>query len=351
MNLFLRPDDANRLPVSLLTGFLGSGKTTLLNRVIQHPDMARTAVIVNEFGDTPLDQHFIERSDGEVEVLANGCLCCNVQGDLEGALGKLFARREGGDVPAFDRLVIETSGLADPAPIMQMFLNKPLILDNFRLDAVIATLDAIHGLRQLREHGEAVKQAAMADRLVMTKTDLANREGIGELSQELSRLNPRAPLLRIQQGGIVPSAIFGAGAEDLRIPASSADPRPIVEDCVDAREDAGGHSAHERRHLHGIDCFSLTFDEPVEWRGFSRWLTALKIRHADQLLRVKGILNLVGEDFPVAIHGVHHVFHPPVRLARRTAEDSRSRIVFITRELTHAQVEADWRAFRAANPP
>lgn len=350
MSLFLQPDEANRLPVSLLTGFLGSGKTTLLNRLIQHPEMARTAIIVNEFGDTPLDQHFIERSEGEVAVLANGCLCCNVQGDLEVALGTMFARREGGDVPAFDRLIIETSGLADPAPIMQLFLNKPLIVDNFRLDAVIATLDAIHGLRQLREHDEAVKQAAMADRLVITKTDLASGEDIDELALQLSRLNPRAPVVRTVQGSIVPSRLFGAGLEDPRGEASSAGPRPPDQVSVKAREDDGGNPRHTRHHLQGIDCFSLTFDEPIEWRGFSRWLTALKIRHADHLLRVKGILNFIGEEGPVAIHGVHHVFHPPVRLMRRAGDDPRSRIVFITRGLTRDEVQADWRAFRAANP-
>ena len=173
MSYFLAPESGSRLPVSLLTGFLGSGKTTLLNKLLKHEQMARTAVVINEFGDVPLDQLFIEETDGEVTVLANGCLCCDVQGDLEGVIGRLFARRERAEVPAFDRMLIETSGLADPAPIMQMLLNQPLIVDNFRLDAVVTTVDAVNARRQLADHEEAQNQVALADRLVVTKTDLA----------------------------------------------------------------------------------------------------------------------------------------------------------------------------------
>ncbi len=313
----------DRLPVSLLTGFLGSGKTTLLNRLLQHPDMSKAAVVINEFGDIALDQHFIESSDGEVTVLANGCLCCDVQGDLQGVVGTLFGKRGRGEVPAFDRMLIETTGLADPAPIMQMLLNQPLVVDNFRLDAVVTTVDAVHGMRQLREHPEAVKQAALADRLVVTKTDLAPAADVDALVHRLARLNARAPVLQAQDRGIAPSQLFGADAEDL---------------AHDRTFDAG--DAHV--HLDGVATFSLTIDEPVQWSGFSRWLTAFKIRHADQLLRVKGILNVAGVEEPVAIHGVHHVFHPPVRLPRRPDRDPRSRIVFITRGLSREEVAADW---------
>jgi len=327
MGPVLQPHSIDRLPVSLLTGFLGSGKTTLLNRLLQHPDMARTAVVINEFGDIALDQHFIERSDGEVTVLANGCLCCDVQGDLQGVVGTLFGKRERGEVPAFDRMLIETTGLADPAPIMQMLLNQPLVVDNFRLDAVVTTVDALHGMRQLREHPEAVKQAALADRLVVTKTDLAQASDVAELVQQLARLNARAPVLQGHDRGIAPSQLFGADAVEF-----DHDEPPVRE------------TAHD--HLAGVATFSLTIDEPVEWGGFSRWLTALKIRHADRLLRVKGILNVAGVEDPVAIHGVHHVFHPPVSLPRRASRDPRSHIVFITRGLSREAVEADWHAAR-----
>ncbi len=327
MSLVLQPHSIDRLPVSLLTGFLGSGKTTLLNRLLQHPDMARTAVVINEFGDIALDQHFIERSDGEVTVLANGCLCCDVQGDLQGVVGTLFGKRERGEVPAFDRMLIETTGLADPAPIMQMLLNQPLVVDNFRLDAVVTTVDALHGMRQLREHPEAVKQAALADRLVVTKTDLAQAAEVAELVQQLARLNARAPVLQAHDRGIAPSQLFGADAGELAL-----EDLPVRE------------APHD--HLAEVATFTLTIEEPVQWSGFSRWLTALKIRHADRLLRVKGILNVAGVEDPVAIHGVHHVFHPPVRLPRSAGRDSRSRIVFITRGLSREAVEADWREAR-----
>ena len=327
MSLILQPYSTDRLPVSLLTGFLGSGKTTLLNRLLQHPLMAKTAIVINEFGDIALDQHFIEKSDGEVTVLANGCLCCDVRGDLEGVVGTLFAKRERGEVPGFDRMLIETTGLADPAPIMQMLLSQPLIVDNFRLDAVVTTVDAVHGMRQLREHPEAVKQAALADRLVMTKTDLADAAEVTALMFQLAQLNSRAPVLHAQEGDIAPSQLFGADAEEF------VHDEPLV------------HAApHD--HLLGVATFCLTIDEPLQWRGFSRWLTALKIRHADRLLRVKGILNVAGEADAVAIHGVHHVFHPPVRLPRRAGRDPRSRIVFITRGLSRKEVEADWHEAR-----
>ncbi|HXQ51613.1 MAG TPA: GTP-binding protein [Stellaceae bacterium] len=332
MSIFAKANARDRLPVSLVTGFLGSGKTSLLNRLLRHPEMANTAIVINEFGEIALDQHFIERSDGEVVVMANGCLCCTVQGDLEGVVGTLFGKRAAGAVPSFDRMLIETTGLADPAPIMQLLLSKPLIVDNFALDAVVATIDAVHGARQLEEHGEAVKQAALADRLVVTKTDLAAADAVEELVSRLAAMNPSATIARLPHGDLAPGALFGASLHGpggrMRDPASWL---------------GGDHD--EREHLHGIDTFALTIARPVEWRAFSRWLTRIKIRHADDLLRVKGIVNVAGEDGMVAIHGVHHVFHPPVRLERRSGDDATSRIVFITRGTASDQIEAEWRAF------
>ena len=335
MSLF--PDAAarERLPVSLVTGFLGSGKTTLINRLLRHPEMANTAIVVNEFGEVALDQHFIERSDGEIVVMANGCLCCTVQGDLEGVVGTLFGRRRSGDIPAFDRLLIETTGLADPAPIMQLLLSKPLIAENFALDAVIATVDAIHGLRQMHEQDKAVKQAAIADRLVITKTDLAAGGDVDLLARVVADMNPSASVFRLPQDDIGPAQLFGAALVDRR---------GRLRD-LDAWLGSERRGADEHAHLHDIDSFALVADQPVEWRAFSQWLTRIKIRHADRLLRVKAILSVAGEDAKIAIHGVHHVFHPPVRLQRRGDEDQMSRIVFITRGGARAEIEADWRAF------
>jgi G3E family GTPase len=324
MSLFPEAAAHPRLPVALVTGFLGSGKTTLINRLLRHPGMANTAIVVNEFGEVALDQHFIERSDGEVVVMANGCLCCTVQGDLEGVVGSLYGRR-GGDLPAFDRLVIETTGLADPAPIMQLLLSKPIIAENFSLDAVVTTIDAIHGLRQLGEHDEAVKQAALADRIVVTKTDLADA---GAVTRHLAGMNPGATLLRLPGDEVGPAELFGAAQRD---PA----------------EWLGG-AANTPAHLHGIETFALIADRPLAWRGFSQFLTRTKIRHGERLLRVKGIVSIAGEDTKIAIHGVHHVFHPPTKLPRTAGEDTVSRIVFITRGDVRDEIEAAWLSLPAA---
>ena len=331
-SLFAAPRANARLPVSLVTGFLGSGKTTLINRLLRHKDMAATAIVINEFGEIALDQHFIERSDGEVVVMANGCLCCTVQGDLEAVVGTLFARRDRGEIPSFDRLLVETTGLADPAPIMQILLGQPLLAETFELDAVVATVDAMHGLRQLDEHEEAVKQAALADRLVITKTDLADA---APLTERLARLNPAAQIMRLPRDEVGPAQLFGAALVD-----RSGRVRD-VEAWLGAHEGEPGHA-----HLHGIETFALVIDRPVSWRHFQRWLTRLKVAHADALLRVKGILSIEGEAAPIAIHGVHHVFHPPVALPWQAA-DGTSRIVFITRGLSRERVEQDWRAFAA----
>jgi G3E family GTPase len=319
MSHFLPPDPGTRLPVSLLTGFLGSGKTALLNRLLRLPAMARTAILINEFGDVALDQLFVESSDGEVSVLPNGCLCCDVRDDLEGAIGTLFGRRDRGGSPAFDRMLIETTGLADPAPIMQMLLNQPLIVENFRLDAVVTTVDALHGARQLREHPEAVNQVALADRLVVTKTDLADDAAVSELVAGVRQINAAAPVRHVPREAVSPLDLFGRNDRHIPLPAA----------------------VHQ--HLHGIETFSLTCEQPVDWRAFSNWLTALKTRHADQLLRVKGVLYVADEPDPVAINGVHHVFHPPMRLARADLSLPQSTIVFITRGLSRQDVEPGWR--------
>jgi G3E family GTPase len=320
MTIFLPSESGSRLPVSLITGFLGSGKTTLLNRLLRHAEMARTAIIINEFGDVALDQMFVERREGDVAVLANGCLCCAAQDDFEGAVGTLFSKRESGNVLAFDRMMIETSGLADPGPIMQMLLNRPIITDNLRLDTVVATIDALHAERQLREHEEAVNQVALSDRLVITKTDLVDATEPKALIEILRGLNPSATMMQASEDDIGPSAVFGAGHSRLSPPPPEA----------------------SHAHSHGINCFSLIIDEPVHYRPFSAWLNALKIRYADQLLRVKGIVHVAGEDAPIAIHGVHHVFHPPVRV-HKTGAGEVSQLVFITRGLARETVEADFR--------
>src|SRR5262249_53157998 len=212
MSLFERDKSAERLPVSLITGVLGSGKTTLLNRLLRHDDMKDSAVIINEYGEVSLDHLLVERVDGEVAVLASGCICCTVRSDLEETLRGLLVRRDHGEVPPFRRILVETTGLADPAPILQLLLNNPLVPHFLRLDAVVTTVDAVNAVHQLDEHFEAVKQVALADRLLITKRDLA--ADIASLELRLSRLNPGATMDSVAHGEIDPARLFGAGLID-----------------------------------------------------------------------------------------------------------------------------------------
>jgi G3E family GTPase len=348
VGLFDEDKSAERLPVSVITGFLGSGKTTLLNRLLRHAGMGDSAVIINEFGEIALDHLLVERIEGEVAVMASGCVCCSLRSDLEATIRDLLVRRDRGAVPPFARVLVETTGLADPAPIVQLLLNNPLVSHYVRLDTVVTTIDAAHGARQLDEHAEAVKQVALADRLLLTKTDLAEPASIEALRRRLAALNPAAPATVVSHGDIQPDMLFGAALFD---PASKTPDvrRWLAEDAYRSREDGdvpgGGHAGHRHdhdhdRHASDIAAFCLSFVEPFEWDVLSRWLWHVRQSVGDDLLRVKGILNLREEDRPVAIHGVHHIFHPPVILQAWPDDDRRSRIVFITRGISQAELEA-----------
>jgi G3E family GTPase len=330
LSLFDRDKSAERTPVSLITGFLGSGKTTLINRLLRHPGMADSAVIVNEFGEIGLDHLLIASLAGEVAVMANGCICCTVRSDLEETLRGLLAQRDAGEIPYFSRVLVESTGLADPAPIVQMLLNNPLVSHFARLDAVVTTVDAIHGAQQLDRHPEAVKQVALADRLLLTKTDLADDAA---LRQRLAALNPAAPAIAVQHGAIDPDQLFGAALFD---PArKQADVARWLKEAAYHRHD---HD-HRHAHSHDIEAFCLTFDAPMEWETASTWLALLRHRRGADLLRVKGILHLAEHATPVVVHGVHHIFHPPIQLDSWPDADRRSRIVFITHGLPRAEIE------------
>jgi G3E family GTPase len=332
--------DRDRLPVALLTGFLGSGKTTLLNRILQDARLAETAVAINEFGEMALDQHFIDHGEDKTVVMANGCLCCTVSGDLDDAVMRIFTRRQSGELPQFKRLVIETSGLADPAPILQALLNNPVLSRLFRVDAVVTTVDGVFGRRQLADNDEAAKQVALADRLVLTKPDLADPGERDRLRAALRELNPAAPIVTARDGVADVDSLFSPLFLD---PASDFS---AVADLL-AQYAAG--AAHEHAHHAAAPHYSasiatlcLTAETPLEWESFRVWLHRLKIRRSENLLRVKGILNVAGETRPIVVQGVHHVFHEPVALKRWPDADRRSRLVLITRDLKRDELLQGW---------
>jgi G3E family GTPase len=338
MSLFDQERSGERIPVSVITGYLGSGKTTLLNRLLRHPGMGDSAVIINEFGEVPLDHLLVEAVEGEVAVMASGCVCCTMRSDLAETLRGLLARRDAGEIPPFRRVLIETTGLADPAPIVQLLLNNPLLNRFVRLDAVATTVDAVHGTAQLDEAPEPVKQAAIADRLLLTKTDLVKAEELAGLTERLRRLNPGAHLHAVLHGEIDPEKLFGAA------PFDATGKPPDVQAWINEPAYHGAHHHHDHGHHDArVAAFCLSFDEPLEWDALSEWLARLRRWHGEHLLRVKGILNLAGESAPVVIHGVHHVFHPPVQLRAWPDADRRSRIVFITRDLGRAALEESLR--------
>jgi G3E family GTPase len=339
--------DSTALPVSVITGFLGSGKTTLLNALIAHPAMGETAVLINEFGEVGLDHLLVRKIDETIVLLNSGCLCCSVRGDMITALRDLFLKRVRGEVPPFVRAVIETTGLADPAPIIHTLMSDPLLGARYRLDGVIATIDAVHGVGQLDAHAEAVKQAAMADRLVLTKCDLAAADTVDALKARLKHLNPAAPLLRADHGEVPPSALFPAGLYDPATKTSNVAGWLNAEAYEESGHDhahAHEHGADVNRHDDRIRAFCLAFDEPLDWERFLRWMEILQSARGESLLRIKGVLNVMGQERPVVIHGVQHVFHPPAVLPAWPSADRSSRVVFITRDLGRAAVEAAWRA-------
>ncbi len=328
------------IPVFVVTGFLGSGKTTLLNRLVRHPGLADTAVIVNEFGEVGIDHLLVESSLENTVLLASGCLCCTVRGDLIDTLGDLAANRDAGEVPAFARVVIETTGLADPAPVLQTLMGEPTVTARYRLAGVVTTVDAVHGSGQLDEHPEPLKQAAVADVVVMTKTDIAPPNSVAALRARLRRISPVAPILEVVEGDVDPDHLFtGLGtADDLDV-------------RLDRIEGAAKNSKlHDHPHRHvdpdvnrhddRIAAVSIIRDRPLEWPAVRTWLQSIASLRGTDLLRVKGIINVAGIDEPVIVHGVQHIFDPPRRLERWPDDDRRTRIVLIARDLDGAGLNA-----------
>jgi len=338
------------IPVTLLTGFLGSGKTTVLNHILKQPGMAETAVIVNEFGEIAIDHLLVESATDDIVLLNSGCLCCTVRGDVADTLLDLFVGRTSGKAPHFSRVVIETTGLADPAPILHTLISDPLVAARYSLDGVVTTVDAVNGAGTLDRQPEAVKQAAVADRLLLTKADLADADAARALRARLAVLNPSAPILPATQGEIDPALLFNLGFYDPQTKTVDVQ-RWLRDEAFEA-----GHAHHHddvsldvNRHDDRIRAFCITREQPISCAALSTWLDALATMRGDDLLRLKAIVALSdrpGE--PVVVHGVQHLFHPPVLLPQWPSDDHRTRMVFITRDLPQEAIEKTLAAFEEA---
>jgi len=376
---------AGKIPVTVITGFLGAGKTTLVSRLLRHPAMDRVAVVINELGAIGIDHDLVSQVTESVALLANGCLCCSVRTDLQQTLRALFQDRVAGLIPEFDRVILETTGLADPAPVVQSLITDPLLSKHFFLDGVVTLVDAEHGLQSLQDHVESIKQVAIADLILITKSDRVSVELMQAVELVVAKIQPYAPQKKLLFGEIEPKELIGRGLSshkavdaiqklfpvklmaDESLEASSAAqasrPQHRSSSLNDSELSESSHttqgSSHttqgvegpiERtrtlqesiRHPAGIRTFSLTWDESFSWEAFSSALELLSNLRGQDLLRVKGIVNIMGK--PVVIQGVQHVFHPPVELDRWPSDNRKSRLVFIGRRLDGSAIRELFRA-------
>ena len=355
---------SSAIPMTVLTGFLGSGKTTLLKKLLADPAMAGTAVIINEFGEVGIDDALVEKMEEDAILLPSGCVCCQVRGDLKITLAKLHRQMLMGEIPPIRRVVLETTGLADPAPIVHTLMTDEDTYRIYQLDGVVTTVDAEHGLLQLDTQFEPAKQIAIADRIVITKTDRATAEDVAKLEVRIRALNKSGEILRAVLGDAPPSRLFGLGAHEPALVGSDARKWLSIEphetqgqahghhhDHACGPEcDHAEHEHHDPAHLHGIGSFALTFDKELDGNGLSLGLQTMAAAYGDKLLRVKGIVTVQGQGKPFVVHGVQHVFYPPDTLkdwpkGPDGQPDKRSRFVFITKDLARATIEKHLKPF------
>jgi G3E family GTPase len=323
--------------VNIITGFLGSGKTTLLQRLLRSPQLSYVLVLVNEFGEIGLDHHLLQGVAESTLLLENGCLCCAVRGDLQKALREQLSRRTRGEVPHFRRVVIETSGLADPAPIAYTLLSEAVLRHHFRLSGIVTTVDAVNGAAQIGGFPEAAKQVAMADRLVLTKTDFCDGQLVAALRARLRALNVSARILDSSEIGGAPHRLLTDDIYD-------ADGK-FREASHWTAEEIGAHAHGPHDHTEAVQSFVVTFDRPLDWTAFGVWASMLLHRHGADVLRLKGLLNVAGVPTPVLINGVQHIVHPPSHLEQWPDADRRSRLIFIVHGLQRGRIERSLAVF------
>jgi G3E family GTPase len=346
---------AEPIPLSVLTGFLGAGKTSLLNRLLQDPALAGTAVIINEFGEIGLDHLLVKAIDDNMVLLQSGCLCCTMRGDLVAALENLLRDLDNGRV-SFQRVILETTGLADPAPVLQTAMAHPYLVMRYRLDGVITVIDAVNGGATLDAHLEAVKQVAVADRIVLTKTDLidtaARRVANDALLARLHALNPAAPVLDAAAGEAGPEHLLACGLFNpaRKIPDVN---RWLAEEAyADAGHSDHGHHHDPNRHDERIRAFTLATDKPIPGATFEMFIDLVRSLHGPKLLRLKGIVKIAETpETPLVIHGVQHIMHPPSYLEGWPDADQRTRLVLITRDLEPQAVTRLFDAFLNRSAP
>jgi len=339
------------IPIFVLTGFLGSGKTTLLNRMLRHSSLKDAAVLINEFGEVGLDHLLVEQIDDNTVLLEGGCLCCTIRDDLKETILNLDDRRARGEIPMYERMVIETTGLAEPSPILFTLLADQTLRYHYRLATVITTVDAVNGWGHLERQEEAVKQATIADRIVLTKIDIAAPAQITRLQRRLKQLNPSAELVTADHGAVDIEHLLQAdlydpatrGKEVLRWIETEAAKEADSHD----REPGHDHDHDPNRHDAHIHSFCLIYEEPIDWTAFGIWLTMLLHTHGENVLRVKGMLNVKQVKTPVVINGVQHIVHPPMHLDAWPDADRRSRIIFIVRDIERQRIEESLEVFNA----